>query len=88
MLQFAVLGIAALVLVFWDQPTGKVIIVPGTLRVGWLAIIEFLGRPPSPHSPGAGGGGEPGRSCLASCFFKRLRGHTGSQCWLVEVSSD
>ena len=47
-LRFAVLGIAALVLVFWDQPTGKVIIGMALCVLVVLVIIEFLGRPPSP----------------------------------------
>jgi hypothetical protein len=47
-LRIAVIGIAALVLVFWDQPTGKVIIVLALCVLVVLAIIEFLGRPPSP----------------------------------------
>jgi hypothetical protein len=47
-LRIAVLGIAALVLVFWDQPTGKVIVVLALCVLVVLAIIEFLGRPPSP----------------------------------------
>jgi hypothetical protein len=50
-LQFAVLGIAALVLVFWDRPTGKVIIVLALCVLVVLAIIEFLGRPPTPTPP-------------------------------------
>ena len=50
-LQFAVLGIAALVLVFWGQPTGKVIIGITLCVLVVLAIIEFLGRPPSPAQP-------------------------------------
>jgi hypothetical protein len=47
-LRIAVVAIAALVLVFWDQPTGKVIIgiTIGVLIA--LVIIEFLGRPPTP----------------------------------------
>ena len=50
-LWIAVIAIAALVLVFWDQPTGKVIlgITLGVLVA--LVIIEFLGRPPSPAAP-------------------------------------
>jgi hypothetical protein len=48
-LRIAVLGIAALVLVFWDQPTGKVIVVLALCVLVVLAIIEFLGRPPSPE---------------------------------------
>jgi hypothetical protein len=47
-LRIAVIAIAALVLVFWDQPTGKVIIVLALCVLVVLAIIEFLGRPPSP----------------------------------------
>ena len=45
------IAIAALVLVFWDQPTGRVIlgITLGVLVA--LVIIEFLGRPPSPAAP-------------------------------------
>ena len=35
-------------LVFWDRPTGKVIIVLALCVLVVLAIIEFLGRPPSP----------------------------------------
>jgi hypothetical protein len=50
-LRFAVLGIAALVLVFWNQPTGKVIVVIALCVLVALAIIEFLGRPPSPAAP-------------------------------------
>jgi hypothetical protein len=50
-LWIAVIAIAALVLVFWDQPTGRVIlgITLGVLVA--LVIIEFLGRPPSPATP-------------------------------------
>ena len=50
-LWIAVIAIAALVLVFWDQPTGKVIvgITLGVLVA--LVIIEFLGRPPGPAAP-------------------------------------
>jgi hypothetical protein len=35
------------VLVFWDQPTGKVIIGITLGVLVALVIIEFLGRPPS-----------------------------------------
>jgi hypothetical protein len=50
-LWIAVIAIAALVLVFWNQPTGKVIIgiTIGVLIA--LVIIEFLGRPPGPATP-------------------------------------
>jgi hypothetical protein len=50
-LWIVVISIAALVLVFWDQPTGRVVlgITLGVLVA--LVIIEFLGRPPSPAAP-------------------------------------
>ena len=51
MLWIAVLAIAALVLVFWNQPTGKVIIGLTIAVLVALVIIEFLGRPPSPAPP-------------------------------------
>jgi uncharacterized membrane protein YraQ (UPF0718 family) len=47
-LRIAVIAIAALVLVFWDQPTGRVIIGITLAVLVALVIIEFLGRPPSP----------------------------------------
>ncbi|HJV15369.1 MAG TPA: hypothetical protein VJ625_15875 [Propionibacteriaceae bacterium] len=47
-LWIAVIAIAALVLVFWNQPTGKVIIGITLCVLVVLVIIEFLGRPPSP----------------------------------------
>ena len=47
-LRIAVIAISALVLVFWDQPTGKVIIGITLCALVVLVIIEFLGRPPSP----------------------------------------
>ena len=50
-LWIAVLAIAALVLVFWNRPTGKVIIGLATRVLVVLVIIEFLGRPPSPAPP-------------------------------------
>jgi uncharacterized membrane protein YraQ (UPF0718 family) len=50
-LWIAVIAIAALVLVFWDQPTGKVIIGITIGVLVALVIIEFLGRPPSPQAP-------------------------------------
>jgi hypothetical protein len=50
-LRIAVLAVAALVLVFWDQPTGRVIIGITLGVLVALVIIEFLGRPPSPAAP-------------------------------------
>jgi hypothetical protein len=50
-LWIAVIAIAALVLVFWDQPTGRVIVGITLAVLVALVIIEFLGRPPSPAPP-------------------------------------
>jgi hypothetical protein len=47
-LWIVLIAIAALVLVFWDQPTGRVIIGITLAVLVVLVIIEFLGRPPSP----------------------------------------
>jgi hypothetical protein len=50
-LWIAVIAVAALVLVFWDRPSGKVIIGITLAVLVVLVIIEFLGRPPSPAAP-------------------------------------
>jgi hypothetical protein len=43
LLRIGAVTLAALALVFWGQPTGKVI-----LLLVALALIEFLGQPPRP----------------------------------------
>jgi hypothetical protein len=50
-LWIGVIAMAALVLVFWDRPTGKVIIGITLAVLVALVIIEFRGRPPSPVAP-------------------------------------
>jgi hypothetical protein len=45
-LQLAALGVAALVLVFWDRPTGKVVVGIAVVLLAVLAVIEFISRPP------------------------------------------
>jgi hypothetical protein len=54
-LRIGAVAAAGLALVFWGQPTGKVIILLAVLLLAVLAIIEFLGRPPeaSPSAPTA-----------------------------------
>jgi hypothetical protein len=47
-LRIGAVAAAGLALVFWGQPTGKVIILLAVLLLVVLAIIEFLGRPPEP----------------------------------------
>ncbi|HEX8861535.1 MAG TPA: hypothetical protein VGC06_21030 [Actinomycetes bacterium] len=53
LLRIGAVAVAGLALVFWGQPTGKVIIVLAALLLIVLALIEFLGRPPeaSPSAP-------------------------------------
>jgi hypothetical protein len=48
LLRIADVTLAALVLVFWGQPTGKTILVLAGLLLVALAIIEFLGQLPRP----------------------------------------
>jgi hypothetical protein len=52
-LRIGAVAAAGLALVFWGQPTGKVIILLAVLLLVALALIEFLGRPPqaSPSAP-------------------------------------
>jgi len=46
-LRIGATAAAGLVLILWDQPTGKVIIGLAPILLAVLAIIEFLGRPPA-----------------------------------------
>jgi hypothetical protein len=54
-LRIGAVVVAGLALVFWGQPTGKVIILLAVLLLVALGLIEFLGRPPeaspAPTSP-------------------------------------
>jgi hypothetical protein len=45
-LRIGAVVLASLALVFWDRPTGKVVIGLALALLVVLAIIEFLGRPP------------------------------------------
>ena len=47
-LRIGAVAVAGLALVFWGQPTGKVIILLAVLALVALALIELLGRPPEP----------------------------------------
>jgi hypothetical protein len=44
-LRISAVALAALMLVFWDRPTGKVVIGLTLALLFVLAVIEFLGRP-------------------------------------------
>ena len=48
LLRIGAVTLAVLALVFWGQPTGKVILLLAGLLLVALALIEFLGRPPQP----------------------------------------
>jgi hypothetical protein len=48
LLRIAAVTLAVLALVFWGQPTGKVILLLAGLLLVALALIEFLGQPPQP----------------------------------------
>ena len=83
-LWIAVIAIAALVLVFWDQPTGRVIIGITLGVLVALVIIEFLGRPPSPAAPETEPRalrylGHPALPGWTSATLPRLPRSTGSQ---------
>ena len=50
------IAIAALIFVFWGQPTAAVVVVIVILLLVVLGLIELVGRPaaqPSPASPAA-----------------------------------
>ena len=53
-LRIAVLIAAGVVLVFWTRPTAAVVLVIALLCLLVLGLIEFLGRPPVPGTPGPG----------------------------------
>jgi hypothetical protein len=44
-------ALAALIFVFWGQPTAAVTIVIAVLLLVALGLIELIGRPPPHHAP-------------------------------------
>jgi hypothetical protein len=44
-------ALAALVFVFWGQPTAAVVIVIAVLLLVVLGLIEVIGRPPAQPGP-------------------------------------
>ncbi len=50
-LRIGVVALAALIFVFWGQPTAMVAIVIAILLVVALGLIELIGRPPPHHAP-------------------------------------
>ena len=50
-LRIGVVALAALIFVFWGQPTAMVAIVIAVLLLVALGLIELIGRPPPHHAP-------------------------------------
>ncbi|GAA1552753.1 hypothetical protein GCM10009789_02910 [Kribbella sancticallisti] len=50
-LRIVVVGLAAVVFVFWDRPTGKTVLLLAVFVVVALAVLEFLARPPHAGEP-------------------------------------
>ena len=61
-LRIGAVTLAALVLVFWGRPTGKVVLGLTLALLVVLAIIEFLGRRPGPAAVEAAPAGPPRRA--------------------------
>ena len=47
-LRIGAVALAALILVFWGQPTGLVVILLAVILLALLGLIELIGRPPEP----------------------------------------
>jgi hypothetical protein len=50
-LRIGAVALAALIFVFWGQPTAAVVIVIAVLLLVVLGLIEVVGRPPAQPSP-------------------------------------
>ena len=50
-LRIAAVALAAVIFVFWGQPTATVTIVIAVLLLVALGLIELIGRPPPHHTP-------------------------------------
>ena len=50
-LRIGAVTLAALIFVFWGQPTAAVTIVIAVLLLVVLGLIELIGRPPPRHAP-------------------------------------
>jgi len=50
-LRIGAVALAALIFVFWGQPTAAVVIVIAVLLLVVLALIEVIGRPPAQPAP-------------------------------------
>lgn len=59
-LRVSAAALAALIFVFWGQPTGLVALVIALVLLAVLGLIELIGRPPAGLTPAEGGGTRPG----------------------------
>jgi hypothetical protein len=50
-LRIGAVALAALIFVFWGQPTAAVVIVIAVLLLVVLGLIEVIGRPPAQPAP-------------------------------------
>ena len=50
-LRIGAVALAALIFVFWGQPTAAVVVAIAILLLVVLGLIELIGRPPAPPSP-------------------------------------
>ena len=83
LLRIAAVTLAALVLVFWGQPTGKTILLLAGLLLVALAIIEFLSQPPQHTAVAPQPRPEPGS---ASSPPKRVTPRTEGELVMVQES--
>src|SRR6266487_4482596 len=56
-LRIGAVALAALIFVFWGQPTAAVVVVIAILLLLVLGLIEVIGRPPTPSAAQHGPGG-------------------------------
>lgn len=59
-LRIGAVALAAVIFVFWSQPTGLVALGIALVLLAVLGIIELIGRPPAGFTPAVGGGTGPG----------------------------
>ena len=50
-LRIGAVALAALIFVFWGQPTAAVVVLIAILLLVVLGLIEVIGRPPAQPSP-------------------------------------
>jgi hypothetical protein len=59
-LRISAVALAAVIFVFWSQPSGLVALGIALILLAVLGLIELIGRPPATLTPAEGGGAVPG----------------------------